>query len=436
MPVAVEFVRHHRNGIAAGLLAGVGFCVGAGHVRAADAVPAASQTPAGAPKWSIELNGETRFVSWSGTRGFPTVIVPAGFARGKGFEFTTPLGLQLTGHAPGQWKLEVLLRGNSVRSAQQTPGLQGSHRILADTLLSTTFTYEGFGALQPFVSLALNLPTGDRRLSLRGSNARMDPDIVEVPAFGEGRNFGPTLGANLALTENWLLSVSTGRTIRGRFVQGTTAATGLVTLTHQEPGAESAVNASLTYNAGPFNAAAAVSLAFPDSDRVDRAFSIQQGHRLNVSLDAGYKWNDVQSTKAQLAISRTGRNRVIDNVALAIAVEPFNSNSIRYRGSLEHAISWGAWKFTALSNLTYRDRNQWQPLDQQFVSAKWRVGAGAQLAYDISSAATLSARLERFWVREGLQTEKLIGGVLSNGLAIPTVESRGWTGGLSASLKF
>jgi hypothetical protein len=388
------------------------------------------------PQWSFEINQEVRFISWSGKRGFPTSVVPFGFARGRGFEFTSPLGLQLTGHAPGQWKFEILLRGNSVKSSQQTPGLQGTHLSLADTVLTSTFTYEGFGAFKPFVSLALNFPTGDRRLSLSGTRSRMDSDIVDVPAFGEGRNVGPTLGANFALTESWLLSASAGRTFRGRFLQGTTDNTGLTALSLQQPGAESAVNASLNYSSGSFNASAAVALAFPESDRIDRAFSIQQGTRLSVSLDAGYNWTPTNITKAQFSINRSGRNKVIDNVALAIAVEPFNSNSIRYRASLDHTVVFGSWKFTGLTNLTYRDRNQWQPIDRQFVQAKWKAGGGFQISYDATDKINLSGKLERFWVKEASQSEKLIVGVLSNGLAIPRIESRGWSGGLSGSLKF
>ncbi|MGL4240582.1 MAG: hypothetical protein ACRCTI_05655 [Beijerinckiaceae bacterium] len=400
----------------------------------------AADTPGAPPKtdpqWTFEVNPEFRFVSWTGKRGFPTVVVPAGFARGRGFEFTTPLGLQLTGHAPGQWKFELLVRGNSVRSSQRTPGLQGSHFSLSDTVVTGTFTYEGFGAFKPFASLALNLPTGDRRLSLGGSRSRMDSDIVDVGAFGEGRNIGPTIGANVALTEQWLLSLSAGRTVRGRFLQGVTDETGLTTLTLQQPGAESALNGSINYNAGAFSASAAVAFALPESDRIDRAFSVRQGRRMNISLDASYTWSPTHATKAQFALSRSGRNKVIDNVALAIAVEPFNSNSIRYTASIDHTITMGAWKFSGIANIMYRDRNQWRPIDQQFVQAKWKFGSGAQVAYDLSEKVTLTGRLERFWVREASQSEKFVGGAFTAGLAIPRVTSHGWAGGLSGSVKF
>ena len=402
---------------------------------AADPTPVQTPVQTG-PSWTFEINPEVRFVTWSGRRGFPTAVLPRGFADGRGYQVTTPLGIQLTGQAPGLWKFDVLVRGNSALSSQRTPGLEGTSRILTDTVVTTTFTYEALGAFKPFVSLALNLPTGDRRLSLSGSRSRMDSDIVDVASFGEGLNIGPTIGANLALTESWLLSVSAGRTIRGRFIQGVTDNAGVTALNLQQPGAETALNASLNYVSGAFNASAALAWAFPETDRIDRAFSIEQGRRLNLSLDAGYAWTPEHSSRAQFALSRAGRNRVIDNEALRILVEPFNSNNIRYTASLEHTYTMGAWKFTGLANLLYRDRNQWRPLDQQFVQAKVKAGAGFQVSRELSDKASLTARLERFWVREASQSDKIVAGVLTEGGAVPRVTSRGWAGGVSGSLRF
>ncbi len=422
----------HRGRCALFLVA-VAFSVGPG--RASDMQPAASQPKTG-PDWSLEINPELRFVSWSGRRGFPTQVTPTAFARGSGYQITTPLGIQLTGQVTGQWKFDLLVRGNTALSRQETPGLQGSSRILTDTLVNGIFTYEGLGSIKPFVSLALNLPTGDRRLSLSGSRSRMDPDIVDVGSFGEGRNIGPTIGTNIALTETWLLSMSAGRTVRGRFIQGVTDNNGITSLSLQQPGAESAVNASLNYSSGSFNASVAVAWAFPETDRIDRNFSIEQGRRLNITADVGYVWSPIHSTKAQFALSRTGRNRVIDNEALRILVEPFNSNSTRYTASLEHTVAMGAWKLTGLANMLYRDHNQWRPLDQQFVQAKWKVGTGLQLSHDLSDKISLSAKLERFWLRDAAQSEKLLAGTLSSGLAVPRVASHGWAGGLSGSARF
>lgn len=422
----------HR-GIRALFLVATALCVGP--TRASDVRPAVGKSKSG-PDWSFEINPELRFISWSGRRGFPTQVTPTAFARGGGYQATTPLGIQLTGQLTGQWKLDVLMRGNTALSRQETPGLQGSSRLLTDTVVTGTFTYEGLGAIKPFVSLALNLPTGDRRLSLSGSRSRMDPDIVDVSSFGEGRNIGPTIGANIALTEAWLLSLSAGRTLRGRFIQGVTDTNGLTALSLQQPGAENAVNASLNYSSGGFNASAAVAVAFPETDRVDRSFSVEQGRRLNLTGDVGYVWSPTHSTKAQLALSRTSRNRVVDNEALRILVEPFNSNSTRYTASLEHTVTMGAWKLTGLANLLYRDRNQWRPLDQQFVQAKWKAGTGLQVSYDLSDKVSLSGRIERFWLRDAAQSEKLVAGTLTSGLAVPRIGSHGWAGGFSSSLRF
>ena len=47
--------------------------------------------------------------------------------------------------------------------------------------------------------------------------ARMDPDLVDLSTFGEGWNFGPTIGFNVPITQTLILSAGVGHTWRGLY---------------------------------------------------------------------------------------------------------------------------------------------------------------------------------------------------------------------------
>jgi hypothetical protein len=331
--------------------------------------------------------------------------------------------------------MELLLRTGYVNASQRTLGLSGSIAAMTDSVVAGTFTYQGIAGFQPFVSLNLNLPTGQTRLGARASRAQMDSDIVEAPSFGEGLNIGPTIGANIPFSQKWTLSVSAGHTTRHAFTT-LRVNDGVATVQRQQPGGEIAGNASLTYADGGFSAAAALSAALPRTDRFDGVFQVRSGTRFNLVFDVSQQWSDAWRTKAQLAISHTRRNRVIDNALFAVFVEPFNANSTRYTASLGQSYVIGKLTLTGNLGLLHRDRNAWQPIDQQFVSAKTKFSVGGQAEVKATDSVTLSARLDRFWLGEGQQPDKVIGGVLTPGLAIPRLTHAGWSGGLSGSVRF
>lgn len=393
--------------------------------------PAAAQE---AKTWTLELNQDLRFVSWTGSRGFPTANRPLGNFRGKGLEVFAPFGLQLSGTA-GDVKVEALFRSGVVRAEQRTFDLAGRHEGLTDSVVSTTFTYQGFAGVQPFASLNLNLPTGKRVLGTRASLAQMDPDIVEVPSFGEGFNIGPTLGVNVPVTAQWLVSASVGYTARRAFRRGSII-DGAPSVQRLAPGDELGVNGSVNYASEALSAAAALAVAFPRTDRLDGLFSIRSGLRFSLVFDLGYRWSERWRTQAQVAVSHSRRNQVLDNALLAVVTEPFNANSTRTTASLSHVYSLDKWSFGANLGLLHRDRNAFDSLDLRFIPAKTKLSAGGSIEYRVSPEATLSLRADRFWIVEGDQPDKLIGGVIAPGLAVPTLAHRGWSGGLSGSIRF
>lgn len=72
--------------------------------------------------WSLNAGQEFRYMSWTGTRGFPA----GGSAEaGSGAQFYAPLSVQATRQPINDTKIELLARGGYVWSRQSTPGLMG-----------------------------------------------------------------------------------------------------------------------------------------------------------------------------------------------------------------------------------------------------------------------------------------------------------------------
>ncbi len=153
--------------------------------------------PSRGKNWQVSFTEDTRYISWTSTRGYPYNFAsplpgaPA-FQPGHGHETYVPLAFQFAYLPSDDWKVEFLTRSGYVTAHQTTAGLDGSASTWTDTSLSSTVTYYGINGIQPYVSVALNLPTGSAALYGVGEFARMDPDIFDISVFGEGLNVAPT----------------------------------------------------------------------------------------------------------------------------------------------------------------------------------------------------------------------------------------------------
>ena len=138
---------------------------------------------------------------------------------------------------------------------------------MTDTALSGTVTYYGWKGIQPFVSLGMNLPTGEPVLFGQSANARMDPNLVDIATFGEGFNIGPTVGFTLPVSNDLLLTLSAGHTWRGSFDQASLLATSIPLtvfdgpITPINPGDVSTVTGSIGYQVGQLQLTATGSIS-------------------------------------------------------------------------------------------------------------------------------------------------------------------------------
>lgn len=384
--------------------------------------------------WALVFDTEARYTAWSGPRGFPNNYAPGTPARGS--QFHMPLALGLSGLINPDLKLELLGRTGFVESRQNAGGgLVGTARTMTDTLVSGTFTWMGTPGIQPFLALNANIPTGRAYLNGTSAFARMDPDLVEVPTFGEGFNLGATLGANVPIGENSMATFSVSHTHRGAFTRDPTDIFGGPD-TRIQPGASTSGTAQLANLMGALLLRAAATYTYTSATRIDGGLAVIQGDSFALTGTAGYTWSPEHQTTFTAAYNHTRSNA---NFILAVNQfqrEAFNSNSNALRLRLDH--SWRVtqdWTLGVYGSWFHRDSNAYIPTAFQFIPAKTKWGLGGSARYQVAPNSAITARVERFWVNQASRPDIDFGGVIP-GTAIPALSFTGWTVSLGGNITF
>jgi len=378
------------------------------------------------PNWEVIYNQEARYSSWSGTRGYPPGLATQ---RGSGWQLYTPATIQLSGAQPGIWKLDVVGRGGYVTAKQTTPGATGSVSTLTDTVIAATWTYLNMSGIQPFVTLNVNMPSGTSALSGTDTFARMDPDLVDLATFGEGWNFGPTLGFNLPLTPTLILSMGVGHTWRGQYDRETTPIFPFGG--RLNPGDVTTANISAGWKSGPLTVQVSGSYSHEGISEFNGMPGFQLGDHYSISGSTSYAWNDSSVSSVAASWTHTRKNTVIaPPTLLSPFTEAFNSNGNVYRVRFEHAFTAGDWSFGPIVSYMVRDNNAWSPTAYQFVPSKVRWSAGGNLRYFIGTQTVLYASVEHLWVEEDSRPSAVPGG------SIPDLSFTGWMAMIGGTFRF
>jgi hypothetical protein len=194
---------------------------------------------------------DVRYFNWDGDVGTGPLTSRSGD------ELYYPFTVGIYGRPNDNWNIELVGRGGWVRARQNSPGLEGEVETFTDSAFGGTVTYYGLNGIQPFISLNMNLPTGDPTLFGTDVNAQMNPNLVDIATFGEGLNTGPSVGANIPLSQALMLTVSVGYTWRGEYDQSSLFQASRIPLvvfdgviTPIDPGDVGTVTATLGYAKG------------------------------------------------------------------------------------------------------------------------------------------------------------------------------------------
>lgn len=357
--------------------------------------------------WTVSFASELRLFSWESTRGYTNDVAPL-HGNGKGTQIYVPTTFSLSGAINPDWNLSFVLRGGYVSAQQNTAGERGSVSTPVDTQTSATLTYNGINGIQPYVAMLVNFPTGESALYGSARFARMDSDLVAIGTYGEGLNIGPSIGANIPITQALMLTLSAGYTVRGPFdKEAADPVTGLITATDNvENGNEGTVSASLGYTKGPLLALGSISYSWDGISKVNEPgmFGFNEyrsGPRWMVSGNVTYNWTAHWSTGVNGFWVHSEKNDVLDSTRTYLIPEAFNSNSDVYQigGSVTYTMANGL-AIGPVASFLYRNHNAVDPATFSYTPAKKRWAAGVKATYQVDNTSTLTASLKRVWVDE------------------------------------
>ncbi len=433
MPPDIRF-RLHRlvmtPVVAMGLL-GVGT-----EARAAGAGLPAPAAAAFQATWAMLVDVDARFTSWSGNRGFP-----GGFALGtpgRGSQFYMPLAVQIVGQPSPDYRVDLMTRTGWVHARQDSGGgLAGSVSTLTDTVVSGTFTYLAAPGWQPFISLNANLPTGSANLPGTRAFTRMDPDLVEVPSYGEGFNLGATVGVNVPIGDSTLLTASLSHTHRGGFTRDPVTGFGDPD-NRLQPGASSSGSLQIAHVLGALLLKAGATYILNQGTRIDGAYISRMGDTIALTASAGYTWNPDHNTTLSGSFSRAAPNLVFDPTIPAAVREAFNSNSHAIRLRLDHSYRLNEqWTLGAFASWFNRDANAYVPTAGAFSPAKTKIAVGGSARYQMTRNAAVTLRAEHFWVSQRSRpdiVDPFFGPFPDT--AVPALAYTGWTVSLGGTLTY
>jgi opacity protein-like surface antigen len=391
--------------------------------------------------WQITYDEDTRYLSWQSTRGYPNTVTSPPLPPtmpGSGTQVYTPVGLGIVGRPNDDFKVELLTRSGYVWSRQSTPGATGEVSTTTDTSVTGKVSYLGLTGAQPFLSVAVNAPTGKTVLLGNSAFARLDPDLVDLPTFGEGWNVGPTVGIMVALGDSALMSVGLGYTHRGAydregaidpvtFLQGTTRI---------GPGSQLTPNVTVGYHNNNFLIQSSLSYVIETVTQLDGADFYRSGDRYLAALSTSYGWTEslTSTLTGQFAHSRPNKVAILGLPDLVS--EAFDSNSSVYKAVLDLTYKQGDLAIGPTGSFMYRDHNAWSSTAFQFLPAKTRWSAGAAAGYAVTKQLTLTARAERLWTHEAENGQKLAEDMVIPNSAVPAISSTGWLLSLGGKAQF
>ena len=323
-----------------------------------------------------------RFSTWQGTRG-TNVFAPE---RGKGTQYYAPLSLGLTYERSGAYRIETKTTTGYASTHHDTVGQEASLDTLVDTQVATTVTFLSPEVFQPFIGMALNLPTGRSYLPGNTRFTRMDPDLVEIGTYGMGLNVNPTVGLTFAPNGSTAVSLGVGYAWMGAFTrEAVDLTTGIFdAIERVKPGDTFTANGTIT--TAIQNLTIAGSFAFmAETDLLRNGAPVgQKGNRFVANAVAVYAINDRWNFEGNLSWSYLGRDKVADPVLGSLVDELKNSNSNVFILSAQpNYMLTERLKVGVNYSLLYRNANSYDVVQEQFVPAKLKQSAGIALAYAV-----------------------------------------------------
>jgi hypothetical protein len=389
--------------------------------------------------WQYVVNTEGRYISWSSSGGNAGLTPGVGTNGGSGSQWYVPVAIQATGRPSSDLKFEFLVRSGEIWTRQRSSGGTVEISSPTDTTVSMTGTYLAWAGIQPFLSLNLNIPTGSPVINGSSSNTQMDANLVPTPVFGEGWNFGPTIGLNIPLSQSLVSTFAVGYTNRGTYDRvGTfspiTSTPGVV---NYDPGDVVTLNSAIGYGGDRVSLQFSTSYSLETATQVNGDPFYRAGDRIILDGKIGYVWTDTWSSRLSISYAHTAKDWIAQAGVANLVRERANSNGDIVRIALDTTYNKGNFSVGPTGSFLFRAANGYEQTAPEFISERTGWSAGVVAAYAASQKMSLNLRAEHLWVNQADNPTDLNPlQVPIPGTGIPAIMTTGWLGSLGMTLRF
>ena len=258
---------------------------------------------------------------------------------------------------------------------------------LSDSVVGATLTYSGAADWQPFVTLDLNLPTGESAVTYEESMTLADPDLVDLSRYGEGFNANLSAGASVFLNPNWTLTAALGFNWRGAYEPF------LGSGDEFDPGNQFTGILRIQYLTETRFASLQLRYRSEGTSRIYGEDFVEPGDRIELKGEAAFQLDEKSTLSVLASGSWWGKNAYYDFFTDTVVEEAANTNGAVYYGEIKYQRDLGAVDLRAFASVKRRTTNDYDTIDFRFRPQRtvWRVGASVDYAVSEATALTLGA---------------------------------------------
>lgn len=320
-------------------------------------------------QWTSDTNSE--IFNWNGS------------CKTKGFQWFSTEKIGFSSVYSNDVTLDMALKTGCVISQSNSAGLTGTVSSFVDTTFHSMVAYDVFEDWQPFLSFDMNVPTGKATLFGNEKNAIMDRDLVSQTRFGEGANFNPGIGVTIPLSKRLISSVAVGYNFRGAYVPD--GDSGYL----YNPGNQFIATFGLNYLYDSWLVALNAIYINERQSSLGGLPYFKPGDSYTKTGLLAYKWTPRNTTKFSVAINSVKKNQITDFFSGGYVNEEKNSNSTVYIVSLAHTLDANdRLSYTVSASYLLRDKNQYEPQSDFFISAKKKLSTELNLQYKYNNKIT------------------------------------------------
>lgn len=305
----------------------------------------------------------------------------------SGWQAVTPLTMVGTYKLGSSFDVDLSAKTAWVFAETDSFGSSYDYSGLSDTVAGATFTYSGGADWQPFVTLDLNLPTGQSALNFSDAVTLADPDLVDLSRYGEGFNANLSAGASFFLSPDWTLTAALGFNWRGAYepFEGSSD--------EFDPGDQFTAILRVQYLTQTRFASLQLRYRSEGTSEIYGDPYVEPGDRFELKGEAAFQLDEKSTLSVLASGSWWDKNAYYDFFADAVVEEATNTNGAVYYGEIKYQRDLGAVDLRAFVSVKRRTDNEYDTFDFRFRPQRtvWRVGTSIDYAVSQQTALTLGA---------------------------------------------